>query len=180
MDADVIGRMLPLVLQAELEDPDKGAHSPLAALVSVMEVLHQPVEATLAHLDSQFAPYRATDEFVVALAAWVDLTWLAPPDVTGTNVPIPGGVERLRDLVAAASRLSAMRGTRSGLADFIEAATGWRPLAMTGDPQRPFTIVIHMPEDSLRDWDLVSRVVEHEKPAHVATRLTTDPPEVVS
>ncbi len=54
------------------------------------------------------------------LAQWVDLGWLLPED----GGPFPGGLGRLRELIQASAELSRWRGTKRGLVQFLELATG--------------------------------------------------------
>src|SRR4051812_48236633 len=99
--------------------------SPLDALLAVMEGLQAPAEGVLAALDAAFDPRRAEDPMVPFLARWVDLERLLA-DGSGREPrgSLPAGLGRLRELVAAASRLSQWRGTARGLILFLETATG--------------------------------------------------------
>src|SRR5690606_12309810 len=92
----------------------------LDGLLDVMHGLHEPSERVLRELPAYFDPYRTPDAFVPYLATWLDLDRFlgAPSD------PFPAGSGRLRELVANAARLSALRGTAAGLALFLEVATG--------------------------------------------------------
>lgn len=171
MQADAIVRMLPSVFQTEFDASDRRGSSPLAALLAVMDTMHAPVESVLESVDRPFAPYRAPDPFVAYLTLWVDLAWLVLPGVDDVRIPVPGGTGRLRDLVAAASELSADRGTAKGLARVLELATGVRPVTVANDPERPFGVRVTMPAESQAVEPLVRRIIENQKPAHVTYDL---------
>lgn len=177
MRADDVARMLPWIFQAEFDDPGKQGRSPLAALLAVMEAMHEPVEAVLGSVDTPFAPYRAPDGFVAYLTMWVDLAWLVMPGAGGVAVPVPGGTGRLRDLVAEASELSASRGTAKGLARFLELATGTGPVVIDEDPEVAFAVRVTMPAASQPSDVLVRRIIEIQKPAHVTYNLIYAPEE---
>lgn len=171
MQADAIVRMLPWMFQAEFDDPGQQGHSALGALLAVMEAMHAPVEKVLGSVDVPFAPYLAPDPFVAYLTLWVDLAWMVLPGVDGVSVPVPGGTGRLRDLLAAASELSANRGTANGLARFLELATGSRPVVVEADPDRLFGVRVTMPAVSQPADPLIRRIIDTQKPVHVTYDL---------
>jgi hypothetical protein len=79
-----------------------------------------------------------------------------------------------------AVRIYRRRGTRSGLAEFIEAVTGSRPeiveptlAELSRDPSLAFTFTVRMtvPADSPIEEDLVQRVIDAQKPAFAASTL---------
>jgi phage tail-like protein len=155
--------------------------SPLSALLEVMEALHAPSEDVLARLETFLNPYRAPDDFVPFLARWVDLERLvveAPEERALSEVPsFPGGLGRLRDLVAAAAFLSKWRGTAKGLLSFLEIATGVQGFEIDeavpgadGRP-RPFHVRVRVPAEAMRYRVTIERIVEMEKPAYVTYEL---------
>ncbi len=158
---------------------------PLAALLAVMEVLHAPAEQAFAGLDQFFDPYRAPDPFVSFLADWVDLERLlvqspAERAVTG-DAPLPSGLGRLRDLIAAAASLSQSRGTVHGLIRFLETATGVRgfeiderPPGSDGQP-RPFHMLVRAPAEAAPLRIMIERIIDAEKPAYVTYELEFSP-----
>jgi phage tail-like protein len=184
-----IARLLPDVFQYALRPPDAGVVEPdrrMAALLAVMEGLHQPVEDVLdglhEHLDPRLAPAR----FVPYLAGWVDLDWLlmaAPGQPVTGPVPLASGMDRLRELVAAASYLARWRGTARGLLRFLDSATGVTGFLVeenvtvgeTADgPQRrpkPFHIRVLAPPGAEPYRPLIERIVAAEKPAYVTWEL---------
>lgn len=175
MQAEAIVRMLPWMFQVEFDDPRQHGRSPLGALLGAMETMHAPVEKVLGSVDISFAPYLAPDPFVAYLTLWVDLAWMVLPGVDGVSVPVPGGTGRLRDLLAAASELSANRGTAKGLARFLELATGSHPVVVDADPDRLFGVRVTMPADSQPSDPLIRRIIDTQKPAHVTYDLVYAP-----
>jgi phage tail-like protein len=158
--------------------------NPLPLLLDVMELLHAPDEAVLAEIDRYFDPYRAPDGFVAYLAGWVDLDdlWIANPQefTARTLPPFPGGVGRLRELVAASVYLSRWRGTAQGLLRFLETATGVRGFSIdeqvTDDEGEaiPFHIRVHVPQDAARFRTLIERIIGKEKPAYVTYEIVVE------
>lgn len=151
---------------------------PLHALLAVMEGLQGPSEEILDELERYFDPYRTPDRFVPYLAAWVDLDRLLPESVGDADEPshFPGGLGRLRELIAAAAFLSKWRGTRKGLLAFLGIATGGEDFAIrenvTGaGEQRSFHLAIQAPQKAEPYRELIERIVQMEKPAYVTYEL---------
>lgn len=171
-----IAHLLPGIFQRTLRPG-----SPLYALLSVMEELHAPSEQVLTHIDGYFDPYRTPDNFVPFLAGWVDLerVLIESPDeraITSAE-PLPTGVGRLRELVAAAAYLSKWRGTGKGLLRFLETATGTKGFVVeenvadaNGQP-RSFHIRIHAPKETAPYRAMLDKIIEIEKPAYVTCDL---------
>jgi phage tail-like protein len=162
-----------------------GDQSPLAALLGVMEELHARDEDILANFGRYVDPRRTTDAFVPYLAGWVDYAWLLldPPDdpYSAVQRPFTGGLGRLRELVAWAAAESKWRGTSAGLVRMLERATGVQGYRVEetvtdgkGQPL-PFCIRVIVPPQAERYLDLVRRIVEHEKPAHVIAEARLEP-----
>lgn len=150
--------------------------NPLGVLLGVMEQLHAPSEAALDHLEEFFDARRAPEAFVLYLSWWVDLGWLLleDPEADGAPVrPYAPGLGRLREVVASAAALAKWRGTRRGLIGLLEAATGHSGFHIDEDlvddagRPRPYRIRVHAPAAAERHLDLIRRIAEHEKPAHV-------------
>jgi hypothetical protein len=75
-------------------------------------------------------------------------------------------------LVSRCAELTRWRGTRRGLADFLEIATGVRGFVVAEGGQdpakpRPFHITVTIPPEAARQRRFVERIVQLEKPAHV-------------
>jgi phage tail-like protein len=161
-----------------------GDDNPLAALLGVMEDLHEEDEVILATFGRYVDARRTTDAFVPYLAAWVDYAWLLldPPDNPYADVqrPFPGGLGRLRELVASAAVESKWRGTSIGLTRMLERATGVQGYqieeTVLDEAKRPlpFRIRVVVPRQAERFLDLVRRIVEHEKPAHVIATVALE------
>jgi phage tail-like protein len=157
MRLDRLGRLLPEVFQRTITP-----ESPLFALLAVMEELHRPSEEVLANLDAFFDPRRTPERFVSYLASWVDL-----------DVAVAIGPDRARGLVAEMVALSRLRGTRKALVRFLTVATGIPGFEID---EKPFHIVVRMPAASLPYENVVRKIIELEKPAHVTYELAKPAP----
>ena len=175
MKQEAIVERLPDVFKQAATSEHK--RNPLPALLGVMEELHARDEEILSDFGRYVDPRRTPDEFVPYLAAWVDYAWLLldPPDNPYADVirPFAGGLGRLRELIAWAASESKWRGTRDGLVRLLERATGVEGYrveeSVTDDLKRPlpFQVRVIVPREAERYFELVERIVEHEKPAHV-------------
>jgi phage tail-like protein len=171
-----IERLLPGVFQRTMQ-----AGSPLFALLEVMEALPAPDEEVLNQIDAFFDPYRTPDAFVPFLASWIDLDRLlleTPEEFKDQALPsFPGGMGRLRELVAAAPFLAQWRGTAKGLLRFLETATGLYGFTLdeqvldAANRPVPFHIRIGMPQAATGYRLLIERIIESEKPAYVTYEL---------
>jgi hypothetical protein len=107
MKREEIENLLPQVIRQTLRPG-----SALNALLEVMELLHEPAEDVLAHLETYFNVYSTPDIFVPYLASWVDLDRFypyfseQPRELQRTVDPISTGTGQLRELIAAAAYLS--------------------------------------------------------------------------
>jgi phage tail-like protein len=168
-----IERYLPGVYQQTLEN-ERG---PLAALLSAMEALHEPVEDTIASFDATFNPYRTPDRFVSYLAGWLDLDYLLIEGPDGSHV-LPSGVTRLRELIATGAELMRWRGTRRGLLAFLETATGLTGFAIEDQVTneagavRPFHIRVDIPVEAEPHRAMIDAIVRTERPAHITYELS--------
>ena len=174
MKQAAIEQLLPGVFQQGLRPG-----SPLPLVLGLMERMHAPSEQILDEVDRYFDPRRTTDPFVPFLADWVGLTWVharhaddyGPP----TPRPFPTGGGRLGELVAWSAFHTRWRGTSRALLHFLEAATGVSGFALAsgqeGEHLRPYHFRLRVPVEAQPHLDLVRRVVDHEKPAHVTYEL---------
>jgi phage tail-like protein len=172
-----IERMLPGIFQRTLQPGN-----PLLALLDVMEALPAPDEAVLDQLDIYFDPYRAPDAFVPFLARWVDLErlFLEVPeeDTEAVPSPLPSGMGRLRELVAAATFLAQWRGTAKGLLRFLETATGVQGFVIEeqvpgpDNRLRPYHMRVQVPPQAEPYRVMIQRIIESEKPAYVTYELS--------
>ena len=178
MKRKAIVERLPDVFKQAASSKDE--QNPLAALLGVMEELHERDEEILAGFGRYVDPRRTPDEFVPYLAAWVDYAWLLldPPDNPYADVvrPFAGGLGRLREMTASAASESKWRGTSLGLVRLLERATGvegYRVEETVLDESKqplPFRVRVIAPREAEPYFELVERIVEHEKPAHVDAR----------
>jgi phage tail-like protein len=169
MQRQAIERLLPAAFQRAAVDG-----SPLAALLDVMEAMHAPDEAVLADIDDLFAPYRAPDRFIAYLARWVALDHLVNqprPGVASQLMPIG----RLRDLVAQGATLARWRGTPYGMRLALRTATGVDGFVIDEPVDRPFHIVVRVPQAAAAQLALIVRLVEAEKPAATTSEVLVDP-----
>lgn len=149
--------------------------SPLAALGAVAQDQHAPVREVLDRIDDVVDPYRAADRLVPYLAGWVDLGWLTAADAEVGSRPVLGiPRHRLRDLVAASADLSARRGTPGGLARFLHLATGVAGFLVQDTPGA-FHVRVLVPAAAADRIELVTRLVEALKPAHVTSQVLLRP-----
>jgi phage tail-like protein len=177
-----IERLLPGVFQGGLD-----ADGLLRSVLGLMEAMHEPSERILEDLDRFLDPRRTTDPFVPYLAGWVGLNWIharSPDDFTDSRPrPFPTGTGRLGELVAAAAEHTRWRGTARGLVHFLETATGVSGFAVDDEPrdERGVRLTYHMrvriPEAAAAYTDLVRRIVDHEKPAHVTYEVVVAAPD---
>lgn len=173
MKAAQIALFLPETYRAAI-----GPGGLLVALLSAMEALHAPADAVLDDLDSHFDARRTPDRFVPYLASWLDLDrYLDWPGGAQAPPRYAAGLGRLRELTAQAAELGRWRGTSNGLRRFLEVATGISGFAIEENPPdehgspRPFHLLVRAPPAAREVRDLVLRVIEAEKPAHVTSEV---------
>jgi len=155
-----IAQLLPLVIRRTVD------HSPpLAALLGVMESMHEPSERVLAMFDTVLNPFTTPDRFVPVLASWLGLEPILELRSDGT-AGISSGTGRLRELVAAAARLGKWRGTAKGLLEILAMATGISGFTID-EAKKPFHFDLHVPAEAGVHSDLIDRIVAMEKPAYV-------------
>ena len=153
--------LLPAVFREAL------ARSPaLDAMLDVMIGLQAPSETALGRLPERFDPRRTPDAWVPFLATWVGLDLEFAPALGG----------RMRELVAASVKLAQLRGTRQGLIQTLEIATGVQGFAVAenigaGGAPEPFSIVVQAPAAARPYETLIERIVAREKPAYVKHRV---------
>jgi len=153
--------------------------SPLDAVFSVMEALHEKTEATLQNLDAVFDPLRTDDRFVPFLSTWVDLDWICKSGGAADTEFEKTALEtdRFRTLIALAWYLSKWRGSAKGLILFLETATGVEGFSIHENIKDengraiPFHIEIAVPDAAADKRHLIERIIENEKPAYVTYTL---------
>ena len=143
MRRDAIAALLPAAYQRVLHPSGV-----LAALLAVMESLHEASEAQLDHVEDLFHPYRCPEQMVAFLARWVAV------DHLGAG----------RDLVARGSALAQSRGTRAGLREAIQLATGVSEVEIEEPGGQPFHLIVRIPA-ACEHAEQIRQIVELEKPA---------------
>ncbi|MEE2524075.1 phage tail protein [Pseudarthrobacter sp. J75] len=165
-----LARVLPEVFQVAAT-----ASPPLRALLAVAEDLHRPVRNILDAVATIPHPGQVPSSLVPFLSRWVDLDWLILPDAeaagsAGAEIPLA----RQRELIAAASQLSARRGTVDGLVRFLHLATGVRGFTV-GSVPGAFHMLVGVPSAAEGQVDLIRRIVDGTKPAHVTAAIMVLP-----
>lgn len=167
MRRSAIERLLPAAYQQTA-----GPGTVLAALLDVMEHLHEPSERVLGAVEDLFSPYRTPTGLVPFLVGWVAADHLAGSPRTGHGAPLAVPVGRLRNLVATGATTAQWRGTAAGLRAVLETTTGVSGFQVEEPADRPFHIVVRVPAAAADQLALVRHVVEVEKPAAVTCEVT--------
>jgi phage tail-like protein len=147
--------------------------SALAALLDVMEAMHDPSERVLVGLDRFFDSRRTPEAFVPYLARWLDQGALLDRigDELGAG-EFPSGNGRLREVVALAAYFSRWRGTRRGLIAYLEVGTGIHGFDVEEHAGgRPFHLRFTAPAEAAPYRALVEGIIEQEKPAYTTYEL---------
>jgi phage tail-like protein len=182
MNEAAILNQLPAVFQ---QTAPPGIETPLRTLAGLMEQLHRDDEQILGDFGRFIDAYRTPDQFVTYLASWLGLGWLFLEDTTGSpagasSSSYPAGLGALRELTQAAASNVKWSGTAQGLRRTLETATGITgfrvdEVAPAAGAQATFAISVQVPTRAARYLDLVQRIVEHEKPAHVTSSVALEP-----
>ena len=178
MDAAAIARLLPEIYRGS--EPGGAPGSVLDSVLAVMQEMHAPAEVALADLDRLFDPRRAPEALLLHVAAWVGLEpYLdereAGPSESRRRFAIDSG--NLRELTARASDFARLRGTRGTLLTMLEIATGVRGFEIDENPPgedgRPlaFHFRLRAPLQAQRYRDIVTRIVNREKPAYTTAEI---------
>ena len=127
----------------------------------IFETLWEPLERRQDHIAMYFDPQTCPAVMLPWLATWLDLE-LNPhwPEV------------RKRRLLSEAMELYRWRGTRYGLSRLLEICTGMTP-TITEMADQPFSIdiVVSLQTDEAGQRELVERLIQAHKPAHVGYTL---------
>jgi phage tail-like protein len=165
-----VEQLLPLVIRRTIVPG-----SALSAVTQVMADLYDPVAEAAGCLEMFFDPWRCPERFLPLLATWLDLP-----------LPVTTGPSRLRALIAVATTLHQVRGSRRALLAFLEAATGLGGFEIDetvrdADGQvRPFVVAIRAPAAAGAHAAMIERLVDHERPAHVRCELSFIPTDDTS
>jgi phage tail-like protein len=138
-----------------------------------------PILSTLDNFTAYLDPWLAPPDFLDWLSRWVGVT-------ADANWP----VDRRRAVVARASDLYAWRGTARGLADAVEAATGYRPEirdsgGVAWSQQAGATratpvaagveVLLRVPDPTAIDRPHIEALVRAAVPAHIPVHLEVEP-----
>jgi phage tail-like protein len=175
MDEGTIAKLLPEVYRDAL-----APGGVLDAALAVMSSFITPPESALSSLDAWFDPRRAPDDFLMLMATWVALgpyVEEAAFDSRGGRGALSIDPGNLRELVARGAAFSRQRGTRGTIVAMLEIATGItgfqaieNPPDEGGRPQ-PYAFRIEAPAAAKSMYDIISRVVEREKPAFATAEI---------
>jgi phage tail-like protein len=128
----------------------------------IFESVLGPLEQMVGQLHHYLNPRLTPEQLLTWLAAWLD----AP---TSKDWPL----ERRRLLIQHASELYRWRGSRSGIAKYVEVLTGvvpeiiepWEAPPQALGPDE-FMVILELPAGATIDRALVARAIEAAKPAH--------------
>ncbi len=135
----------------------------------LFEHILSPIDRTVENIPYYFDAEVAPPEFVTWLASWLGI-------VLDARWPI----DRQRDVVRRAWELFSWRGTRRGLALFIELYTGVTPeviepalrdIAQDRTKAFSFAVRVTVPRSAGLSRQLVETIIHHEKPAFAAATL---------
>jgi phage tail-like protein len=133
----------------------------------IFETLWEPLERRQDHIAMYFDPRTCPAVMLPWLATWLNLE-LNPhwPET------------RIRRILSEAMELYRWRGTRYGLTRLLEICTDITP-TITEFPDQPHLIAIYMPLTSIdaAQRELVERLIQIHKPAHIGYTLRFSPEE---
>ncbi len=178
-----IKKLLPSVMQRSMTnnslpngiDGNKGS-SVLNTFIELMEKMHTPTEDLLDNLHNVFNPRQVPERFLPMLAHWTNLINLFQPDKAGSEPSfwkertLPTEPGYLRELIAMSVEISQWRGTNYGLKKVLQMATGISNFNIK-ETDKPFHIQVGVPEEAQKYWELIQRIVEQEKPAHITAEV---------
>jgi len=178
-----IKKLLPSVMQRSMVNPRPSSDtdtyqtgSILSTFIEVMEQMHEPTEHLLDNLHKVFDPRQVPECFLPMLAHWTNLISLFQPDKAGAEPSLwkertlPTEPGHLRELIATSVQLSQWRGTIYGLKQVLQMATGISNFSIK-EGAKPFHVQVGVPEAARKYWELIGRIVEQEKPAHITAEI---------
>jgi len=181
MEQSQIQKLLPEVVQRTCHED-----SVLEVLLSIMSELHRPSESLLDQLQLRFNPEFAPEELLPMLAHWMDLLRLFQPESNDVRTnhwqqrTLPTDAQNLRNLIASATSISKWRGTRYGMLQMLEIATGMKgyeieegAIDVNGEKvPEPFHIHVTVPPGADIHKDLIGRIVMQEKPVYTTVSVS--------
>ena len=127
----------------------------IGRFLRIFEDVFTPLESNVGTLSSYFNPLLTTPECLPWIAGWLDVA-------LDDRIPLA----RQRQMVSRASELYRRRGTWQALAVALDVALG---LNVKID-EKPGSFSVTFDADDV-DRDLVSRIVETQRPAHVSYEI---------
>lgn len=165
-----IQTLLPGIVQQTVKEG-----TPVEAILAVMASFLNPLEDVIRSLDVLYDAERTEERFVPFLARCATLGWLEDSGIEPGN---------LRRLIANIRDLSILRGISQGLGRFLEIATGTEGFQIredvieenveeknTAKRSLPFHIKVIYPAEARAKFDLITQIIEHEKPAYMTYEL---------
>ncbi len=146
----------------------------ITGIVDGFDQVLAPVHATLDDLDAYLDPATCPPDFLVWLGSWL-----------GVEVSERWPARRRRELVARAVEVYRLQGTARGIRDAVELYTGSLPVVtdsgavsasaeplgdIPGRPGAEVTVTIAASDGDV-SLDVVERIVDAVKPAHVRSRV---------
>lgn len=167
MDVQTLLQLLPLAFrEAERRAP---AGSPLAAVLSVIEGLLQPIDDLISDLHHHVNPRTSSEPLLPLLATWLSDTWIASVDASCE-----------REQLASFARCSAQRGTRQALCQALRLVGGCRDIDIEESTTVPFHFSVTLPEALRAELGRLEKTLELYKPAHTTAELCFIAPKTAS
>lgn len=164
MDAQSLLELLPRAFREAERRASPG--SPLAALVSVIEGLLQPIDDVVCELHRHVNPRTCPEPLLPLLATWLSDAWVSSLDASCE-----------RELLASYAGLSAERGTRRALCRALRLVAACRDVEVEESSSIPFHFSVTVPESLRPELSRLQRTIEQYKPAHTTAELRFLSPE---
>jgi phage tail-like protein len=137
----------------------------LGRFLLIFEDMLGTIQSNITHFDLYLDPATSPAPFLPWLNAWM-----------GDLVEERWTEKTRRALLKEASWLYQARGTRAGLARFLQICTGCEPeIIENADGAHMFRIILR-PKDRVLDRATVERIIELNRPAHTRYVLEIEPP----
>lgn len=181
MQRSEIQALLPNVFQQTLEREGKedGDSSVLSLLIDIMQFLHADIDKQLSTVEYFFNPCRTPkEEFVDYLGRWTDLDRLWDSKSSANSFVNRELISRdcLQELIASAAYLSQWRGTKKGLCQFLNIATGSNNISIQENinnqgEQQSFHFLVQIPDSQKQQLKLIKTIIEQEKPVYISYEI---------
>lgn len=181
MDCSEIRDLLPHVFQQTLENEDlEGSdQNVLSLLIDIMQLFHADIDERLTTVEDHFNPCRAPQtEFVDFLGHWMDLDRLWK-NKSSSNLFVQRELiadDCLQELILSAAHLSQWRGTKVGLTQFLNIATGSNTISIQENlnekgKQQLFHFLVEVPDKQKHQLKLIKTIIEQEKPVYISYEI---------